>query len=706
MSGARTVGFLVKAQHRTGSWTDFLLAPGPSDAWVTAYTGTALALAADDHLIDADTRSAAGQAADAAARWLLRGSADGTWGWNLTVRPDADSTAWAVRLLALRGWPLPAQALGFLDTHGVPTGYRTYRDPTVSGSWAAPSPEVTAAVLLAQVAAGTLAAGAMARRWRELVLPARGTDGNWHSMWWADPAYPTAVVGAAWAAAGRPALGAPHPTRPPDPRPGGPGWQLATWLWVAGAFGLGGADCAHDLLARRRADGGWAGGAELRVPSQRDEGTPRWTRDARGIFTTATALHAMLAAGLTNTAAVSGAGAPGAGASGAGASGGAAVSGAVVSGAAVSGVAASGAGVRGVARRGRVASARAAYDSVVSAMAAAGGVDARQLALPAFRALTRESLARRGVWPARQLSNLAGGTPLEFSVGAAPALRLTTEVGDPLLPPHGRVRSGLRAVTRAASLLGMAEAWRAVRPAVDVLTDQELPVPDGNRFWLWAGLDVTTGGRAVLKAYLSLQAEDVPGWRDRERAFLAACGVPAGAPAYAVLDRLAEDGWGHEVGVGLGTGGAWGIKVYYELGGYRAAVVRAVLDLCGLGGAGLVPEVPGVLRASLAAKRRAGIALRIDPPTGRVTEVTVAAAFPAPMVGRAELAGRVAAWLGPSGVPHDAALATLLPTWDDAPPQARLHSLFTRSRTRTGSDLIDETKVYLRPWLGPEHPCT
>ncbi len=671
MSSARTVGFLAKLQHRAGSWTDFLLAPGPSDAWLTAYTGTALALAADDHLLDAATRSTAGQAADAAACWLLRASEDGTWGWTQAVRPDADSTAWAVRLLALRGWPLPAQALAFLDTHGVPTGYRTYRDPTVSGSWASPSPEVTAAVLLAQLAAGTFAAGVMARLWTSLVLPARNVDGNWHSMWWADPAYPTAVVGTAWAAAGRPAFEGPAPACADSSAgvaraaglagtgAGGVGWRLATSLWVAGSFGLdAGGAVVDDLLRLRRADGGWAGGALLRVPSQCDSGTSTWTRDARGVFTTATALHSLIA----NRATADGD---------------------------TGEVSPAPAAARPVPAVMRPRSGRRAYDQVVSAMAAAGGVDARQVALPAFRALTKESLARPGVWPARQLSNLAGGTPLEFSVGARPALRLTTEVGDPLLPPHGRVRSGLRAVARAATVLGMADTWRSVRPAVDALTGQDLPVPDGNRFWLWAGLDVTPSGRATLKAYLSLLAEDVPGWRTRERSFLDACGVPADAPARAVLDRLAEHGWGHEVGVGLVSGGAWGIKVYYEFGGYRPALVRDVLDRCGLGSAALsvplAPEVPGVLRASLAAKRRSGIAVRIDPSTGRVTEVTVAAAFPTPLVGRAELASRVGAWLGESGAPHEAALAALLPSWADAPPQARLHSLFTRSRSRSAT---------------------
>jgi len=663
------VSWLARTQHPAGSWTDFLLAPGPSDAWVTAYTGTALALAANDGRLDDRTRSVAGRCADAAARWLLRATSDGgardpgAWGWTSSVRADADSTAWAVRLLALRRWPVPAQALVFLAEHRDAGGYRTYRSQLTSGSWAAPTPEVTAAVLLAQHAAGSIDRAGVARQWRSLIAPMQGPDGCWHSMWWTDPAYPTALVGAAWAAAGRPPPAFQLPTSG-WLAPGLTGWQVATRLWIAATFGDDHREpLAATLADSQRRDGGWPGGATLRVPPQRSGRPAERSGDARGIFTTATALHALLATGPLP--------APAGGAAG---------------------------------QRGRAPSPRRPYDDVVRRMATASGAPTGT-AQAAFRALTRESLSRHGVWPARQLSNLAGGTPLEFSVGAAPGLRLTTEVGDPLLPPYQRARSGLRAVGRTAAVLGMASQWAAVRPAIAVLVDRELPVPDGCRFWVWAGLDLMATGRAVLKTYLSLHGEDVPGWQDRELAFLAACGVPPSSPVHAVLDRLREVGWCHEVGVGLVRGAGWGVKVYYELPGYRPDAVRDVLDLCGLDPdpTALTPEIPGVLRASLAAKRRSGIAVRVHPDTGRVDEVTVAAAFPPPLVGRAELADRVRSWLA-SAEPHDAAVAALLPDWRDAPERARMHSLFTRSRSARG----DETKVYLRPWPGwgsPEPPA-
>jgi hypothetical protein len=323
--------------------------------------------------------------------------------------------------------------------------------------------------------------------------------------------------------------------------------------------------------------------------------------------------------------------------------------------------------------------------------------------------LTRDALRTEGVWPAPDRSTLAAGMPLELSVGGRPALRFTAEVADPRADPVTRLRSGLAAVRRTADLLGAMEAYQRARPALDVLADQTLVVPDGCPFWLWAGVDLAPGGGAVLKAYLSLHAGDVPGWRDRERAFLRRCGVPPGSAAHAVLARLAEDGWCQEAGVGLAPSGAWGVKIYYELDGYRPRLVEDVLALAGLDPdpAGMAPEIPGVLRASLAAKSRGGVAVRVDPATGRVDEVTVIGLLPPPLAGRDVVAARVQEWLdagGPAGAgdAHARVVAALLPRWVGAPAAARMHSLFTRSRRRSRSgDFVDGRKVYVRPFPAP-----
>src|SRR4051794_34525190 len=123
---ARGVGYLRRLQHPRGSWSDFMVAVGTSDAWVTGYAGTALAAAArSEHLAPA-VRAAAAEGADAAADWLLGAAGTrGVWGYHGNVAPDADSTAWAVRLLAARGRPVPPSALDFLAAHESDTGYRT-----------------------------------------------------------------------------------------------------------------------------------------------------------------------------------------------------------------------------------------------------------------------------------------------------------------------------------------------------------------------------------------------------------------------------------------------------------------------------------------------------------------------------------------------------------------------------------------------------
>ena len=150
-------------------------------------------------------------------------------------------------------------------------------------------------------------------------------------------------------------------------------------------------------------------------------------------------------------------------------------------------------------------------------------------------------------------------------------------------------------------------------------------------------------------------------------------------------------------------GVGWALKVYYELTGWRPPVVRDVLRLAKLDDdvTGLTPDVPGVVQASLAAHRRSGIAVRIDLATGDVRNVTVAATFPTPLAGREQVAARASRWLEQvegTPVPHDRAVAQLLPRFAWAPPVQRLHSLFTRTRTRNRSG--DAVKVYLRPGCG------
>ncbi len=93
--------------------------------------------------------------------------------------------------------------------------------------------------------------------------------------------------------------------------------------------------------------------------------------------------------------------------------------------------------------------------------------------------------------------------------------------------------------------------------------------------------------------------------------------------------------------------------------------------------------------------------------TGEVTEVTTAAAFPAPLVGRSELLDRVLTWQASRGEPTDALerlTGALADGWRSAPPLARMLSLFTRTATRGRP--ATTTTVYVRPWVGGPPPVS
>lgn len=671
---------LLELSHPEGTWTDFWLEPGAATSWVTAYAAHALATAAGSRHLPTSTRVLAGHAAGQAADTLLRTGRDGAWGWTPHVRPDADSTAWVVRTLCATGRPVPEQTWSFLARHRVPSGFRTYTS-SAAGAWSAPTPEVTAAVLLALHDGGRLTTEQLAAEWVALF----GDRTTWRSHWWSTALHPTAVVRAAWVAARRPEATGHDPRevggRPADEaairahrsgsaaqarRGHGPG-AVAAAVWVAAL--TGDPPPLSELLALQLTDGGWPGLTALTVPPAHLGHRPRRTRDARGVFTTATAVQALLATGVDGGAHPEGVDVPS----------------------------------PPPRRQPRRAPRDARWDPVVIAAARSQGCDP-VLASQAVAELTRESLAARSPWPTEQLSTLAAGLPLELSAGGSKRLRLACEVGDPRLPPHRRVRSGVAALARTASALGVEAAWVSAQAVLDVLVDPQLAVPDGNRFWLWGGLDLHPDRTPVLKAYASLLARDVPGRQEREHAALLAAGVPLGSRVFTVLDRLRADGWCQQIGLASGPHGRSGLKVYYEVPAWRPALVGALLSLSGLPDqvSAVTPDVPGVLRSELAARQRSGVSLRVDTATGSVDELTVTAAFPPPLVGREELDRRVLAWLSRTGSPAQplaALLAAVEPTWRDAPSLERRLSLFTRSLRRgTGVGPAScATTVYVRP---------
>lgn len=640
---AAAVHRLAVLAHPAGTWTDFWLAPGASSSWVTAYTGVALASAARDERVPAGVRVQALRTAGAAADALLATVRDGGWGWSPGVRPDADSTAWAARLLAATGRTVPERTWAFLDRHRSGPHVRTYV-ARGAGAWRDPAPEVTAVTLLALAEAGRVPQHELARRWLAAFGP-----GPWRSPWWPTRAQPTAVVLSAWVALGRPGPVPDLTGSHGDPLPRGAGERAAA-LW--GAAGVGDTRGLHALLADQQKDGQWPGGTVLLVPPATPAQAATRAVDARGVFTTATALHALLACPDWPATSV-------------------------------------------VPRRATRRDQR--WDIVVRASAQSQGVDPAA-AVHVLTSLTSESLAAPSPWPAEQLSTLAGGLPVELSAAGAPGLRIACDVGDPRLPPHRRLASGRAALDRTADLLGLGAEWDRARAVLDALAPAGLPVPDGCRFWLWGGAALTRGAPAVLKAYAALHATDVPGWRARETSGLQAAGIPGTAPVHAALALLRTVGWSHQIGVGVRQDGRWGLKVYYELPGWQPELLEELLRVTGLPADvdALTPEIPGVLRASMARRRRSGISLRVEPGTGEVREVTVTAAVPPPLVGRDELDRRVLAWLPSVDVdpgPLAALLTAVAPTWPDGAPTARRLSLFTRSLSARSRS----TTVYVRP---------
>jgi hypothetical protein len=293
-AAAGAVSWLRRRQQPAGAWNDFAVAIGSSDAWVTAYAGFALAEAASVPQLPPHVRRTAAAGADAAAGWLLANPhRDGAWGYNARACPDADSTAWATRLLAARKRAIFPKALSLLSSTAANAGITSFQSS--KGRWAEPTPDVTAVVLLAQLDAGVIDQERLVEQWLRLVAPAASARDTWKSLWWLGEAYPTAVAVEAWAAGGR-----------PDPRPM-PVWadksstafeqslsltiEAHTLGSAADKTGIRGSE----LLAARLPDGGWAGDAQLRIPSQRRGEIYAASVDGRGVFTTSTALRGLIA---------------------------------------------------------------------------------------------------------------------------------------------------------------------------------------------------------------------------------------------------------------------------------------------------------------------------------------------------------------------------------------------------------------------------
>lgn len=249
---ALAVRYLSSIRDEDGSWSDFRLPVGRSTEWVTAFVGLGLAS------VERYTSEAHAQA-HSAAWWLVeRRAYDAGWGYNGTTGADADSTGFALRLLAALGMPRSARDEEWLLGKWRPVGgFATYDGPL---RWGDAHPCVTAAAFAA------LSPTAMRARENDVLHymeTMRRADGTWPAYWWRSHAYSTLQhlrllreLGITFVAPSSADL--PHDAN---------AFELAC---LAGIEHLAGRRESRDrltemLLATQRDDGAFPGSANLRV---------------------------------------------------------------------------------------------------------------------------------------------------------------------------------------------------------------------------------------------------------------------------------------------------------------------------------------------------------------------------------------------------------------------------------------------------------
>ncbi|MBK9036078.1 MAG: hypothetical protein IPL61_33345 [Myxococcales bacterium] len=292
------IDFLLAHQSSCGQWLDFALPVGPSDAWVTAYVGLALAE------LPAAYRSPAVAAAIArAADWCEQAmGADHGWGYHAFTSSDADSTAHAIRFLRAAGRAVPAACVARLMAfQRVDGGFATYRRDDPDDTWGHSHADVTPAALRALAAEPTARAAVVAGV--AYAAAQQRADGTWPSYWWHSHAYATRHNVAALTQLGHPldatAIAAAWAVDAATPFDLGLGLACRAELGARFDDALAGARRA--LVATQDDDGGWPAAPILRLTDPRcaapwaqpDAGT--LYADPRRLFTTATVLTGLAA---------------------------------------------------------------------------------------------------------------------------------------------------------------------------------------------------------------------------------------------------------------------------------------------------------------------------------------------------------------------------------------------------------------------------
>lgn len=303
---AAGVEFLLGRQGDDGLWSDFHLAPGLADEWITGYVGDRLAgVPGTEAALDRAWAGLVNRRAERGGRG---------WGYNVHVPQDADSTVWVLRLAQHLGndddhsaVDARASLVAFqhsdrmLGTYGPTADIARFIGADPAGDfrgWTAGHACVTAA-----------AAGVRGLVDAQVLLAAQRPDGRWRSYWWGSDSFATALAVEALtdlpeareaiARAGRWATVALESS-------GLTAFEIANLAAVTAAADVGDGDAVRTLTFTMLPDGSWAAGALLRVPHPQDtdpDAVIDWTpggriegavvEDMRRVFTTATVVHAL-----------------------------------------------------------------------------------------------------------------------------------------------------------------------------------------------------------------------------------------------------------------------------------------------------------------------------------------------------------------------------------------------------------------------------
>ena len=294
--------YIVSHQSPHGQWLDFSLPTGPSDAWVTGYTGLSLTTLPKEFR-DPGIETAIQRVIPWC--WAAMNS-DYGWGYNSTTGSDADSTANIISFLSSYHVPIPCacyqKLISFRKDDG---GFATFHTENAGDSWGDCHPDVTPVALDAFLT-GNMKKDPVFIQGKKYLKKNQEPRGIWQSYWWDSYLYSTWVnlvflERMGWDYRRNDCWNfLIKQTIPSDP------FKLA--LYAGCLFQLSGyyqnsssliASAVHNLTKMQLKDGSWTGFPKLRLtnnhikkPWSRQNSGPLFM-DHQRLFTTATAIRVL-----------------------------------------------------------------------------------------------------------------------------------------------------------------------------------------------------------------------------------------------------------------------------------------------------------------------------------------------------------------------------------------------------------------------------